>query len=871
MTYRLARLIPLLLAGTALAAPLAVPAWAKIGVTSTTNGGPVGEPPQQPKQVLTVGVDVFASERITTGPNDQAHLLFLDGSALTIGPNSDLILDKFVYDPDKGTGTLALSLGKGVLRLVGGKITKSEDATVKVGSATIGIRGGIVIIDAQNPQSVDSYFMFGDKLTVATPLGVESAMRPGSAISLKKGQAPSSPHLIGPDSLDGVLAMLEGRFAGGARVSTVTTGAINTGASGFSKVNNPNSNGGNGGTNGNNETSTITVITDNTQTPPTGTLADGRLLRQQPFTSFSTTTLAAPRDPANNALIGTADVSGSTITLGAANGASVTLPFDPGGFVAVNSGNSSSTYGPLSGTGYVTSDSSFYAYVVGEVNNNLNTLMVVGGIPTPTANFPITGFGQHTMVALGGSAPFLPENVSSAAIDNAYYSPLYSAYSANINNATASLSAQRSVFMQASLGFSGSGASQSSFFSLAVGSYYTDEKKGNAPYAGGSFQAYLRPDGTSGGEVFRGSLATVETANSDGIFGSSGQNMAFVPESINSESGTTTRTPQAALDQPITDPNGSGYYFLSAAVNGTTSSTTPNSRIGGTMQGYAAGLADTRNSLGQIGVAVLANEDPTKVTITTSPSTNRVAATFDLHDAADGPGGTTLRFGSTNGAYDQSSAYIDDKVFGATQSPGTPSSYSNGVSTNPIVANISMVSGGAVENSLFAAAGVTPCTCAYLTWGYWAADLKYTSGPRAGEHDIVPVGTWVAGTLPGINEIPTGNVSASYTGHMMGNVSNNGASYTAVGDYTQQWNFASRSGTATINNFDGASFSNVGLGTAPVNPRDFFGNGSGSAGRSISINGSFFKGGSDPVAAVGGNFRIDGLNYLAIGSFAASK
>ncbi len=187
-----------------------------------------------------------------------------------------------------------------------------------------------------------------------------------------------------------------------------------------------------------------------------------------------------------------------------------------------------------------------------------------------------------------------------------------------------------------------------------------------------------------------------------------------------------------------------------------------------------------------------------------------------------------------------------------------------------IVSNVAMVSSGSVNNSLFATSGVTPCTCAYLTWGYWAADLTYTSGSRAGQQDHVQLGTWVAGTLPNLNEIPTGNVSASYVGHMIGNVSNNGSTYTAVGDYTQQWNFASRSGTATVNNFDGASFS-AGLGTAQVNPRDFFGNGAGTQNRTISINGSFFKGGTDPVQAVGGSFRIGGLNYIATGTFAASK
>ena len=58
-----------------LATPFAIgEAAAKVGVTSATDGDPLGKPPQEAERVLRIGVDVQANELITTNANDRAHL-----------------------------------------------------------------------------------------------------------------------------------------------------------------------------------------------------------------------------------------------------------------------------------------------------------------------------------------------------------------------------------------------------------------------------------------------------------------------------------------------------------------------------------------------------------------------------------------------------------------------------------------------------------------------------------------------------------------------------------------------------------------------------------------------------------------------------
>ena len=169
----------LLLGTTALALVASHRRGAKIGVTSATDGDPLGKPPTENERVLRIGIDVQANEVVTTKTNDRAHLVFLDGTSITVGPNAQLKLDKFVYDPNTKKGEMALTASKGVLRLVGGKISKTNAITIATPSSTIGIRGGITILSVSPTQTV-STFVFGNSLTVSGAGATQTITRPGT-------------------------------------------------------------------------------------------------------------------------------------------------------------------------------------------------------------------------------------------------------------------------------------------------------------------------------------------------------------------------------------------------------------------------------------------------------------------------------------------------------------------------------------------------------------------------------------------------------------------------------------------------------------------------------------------------------------------
>ena len=81
----------------------------KVGVKSAVNPQAVGTPPGGTSRPLVIGQEVVFNERIATQEAGQTQLLFVDESALSIGPNSDMTIDQFVYDPKSGSGKLAMS------------------------------------------------------------------------------------------------------------------------------------------------------------------------------------------------------------------------------------------------------------------------------------------------------------------------------------------------------------------------------------------------------------------------------------------------------------------------------------------------------------------------------------------------------------------------------------------------------------------------------------------------------------------------------------------------------------------------------------------------------------------------------------------
>ena len=202
------KLLPSLLAAAALAS-LTGAASAKVGVASAVEGAPKGLPPAGAERVLYVGIDMDADEKVTTGNDDRAHLVFLDGSSVSVGPNSVLVIDKFVFNPESRSGDMALSMSRGTIRFVGGVISKSSTVTVKTPSATIGIRGAIFTLGvAQNGQTQFN-FLFGGSFSVTAQGVTQTSTQTGQRVNVTPGAPPSVPAPIPPGGLTPTVVSLQ--------------------------------------------------------------------------------------------------------------------------------------------------------------------------------------------------------------------------------------------------------------------------------------------------------------------------------------------------------------------------------------------------------------------------------------------------------------------------------------------------------------------------------------------------------------------------------------------------------------------------------------------------------------------------------------
>jgi len=96
-------------------------------------------------QPLSSGSAVYSNEVVRTGQDSIAELGFVDNTKLSVGPKSEMRLDKFVYNPNKGTGAVVVQATRGSYRFVTG-VQDHESYKIKTPYATLGVRGTILEI-----------------------------------------------------------------------------------------------------------------------------------------------------------------------------------------------------------------------------------------------------------------------------------------------------------------------------------------------------------------------------------------------------------------------------------------------------------------------------------------------------------------------------------------------------------------------------------------------------------------------------------------------------------------------------------------------------------------------------------------------------
>jgi hypothetical protein len=100
-----------------------------------------------------LGTPVFQSDRITTGRNGAVGVLLDDDSRLSLGPNSSIALDKYEFDLATDDGSADVSIAKGTLSVVSGKLVRKTPGALKVRTpaAILAVRGTEFSVKVDEP------------------------------------------------------------------------------------------------------------------------------------------------------------------------------------------------------------------------------------------------------------------------------------------------------------------------------------------------------------------------------------------------------------------------------------------------------------------------------------------------------------------------------------------------------------------------------------------------------------------------------------------------------------------------------------------------------------------------------------------------
>jgi hypothetical protein len=197
----------------------------QVGTATAVNPNSESTPPGGSTITLKVGSRILHKERIHTSPTGSVQLLFVDQSTLNIAPNTNLLIDEFVYDPASGSGHMLTKLTQGTLQYIGGKLSHQGAVTIDTPAATIGIRGGTATVD--HGTNGTHAININGTLTIVNGGGSIVVYRPGFVVTvLNWNTPPGQPARVTAEQVIHYIEYLSSKFGQNGGVGGLNNGNV---------------------------------------------------------------------------------------------------------------------------------------------------------------------------------------------------------------------------------------------------------------------------------------------------------------------------------------------------------------------------------------------------------------------------------------------------------------------------------------------------------------------------------------------------------------------------------------------------------------------------------------------------------------------
>lgn len=139
-----------------------------------------GTPPDAVKEAKRAGDPVAFKELLETLAQSGMLVRFTDGSRLTLGARSKVLVDDFVYGPGNPASKALISLPAGKLRYVTGSMPKGQ-TTIDTPTATMVLRGTNVAVYSEDDKTL-LYVEEGSVSVHSKQTGQDTLVQQGSSV-----------------------------------------------------------------------------------------------------------------------------------------------------------------------------------------------------------------------------------------------------------------------------------------------------------------------------------------------------------------------------------------------------------------------------------------------------------------------------------------------------------------------------------------------------------------------------------------------------------------------------------------------------------------------------------------------------------------